>query len=426
MVEDFTPTNGDDGTDAKVFVNGTRVPAGNVDIHWRREGDCSMTSYAEAEIVSPYNGVDYANAFRGLNPSEQNAFDVIRIAVRDYETGQFFTQFHGLVTGVGNSSGASRVFTTRAQGLGQFPSNVEASVNFESEQGIAPDTVLGYIEDELTSLAPSNFSVGQFTETESVDVNDSDNLTPIDVLLSSNRTFITDQGNIWTSKSFTANRHTVADVITWFENKTNTRLFFAPTFNGAAIGAVVDASITTHDAHYLDGDIRIVENDAFAELRPVNSLVGKGAAQRSLENDDSLFGVSATKQYARVLARHDGLYRRSGQTRLVPQTQYESDAENKGEVIKETKRALARAIEDTTGGDMVTLQRAPLFPFDRINAKPTCDQQTGTNTKPITYEVDRVHHKLRGGQHSTCTLNVGVKVDPTEDITVVEEGWEDA
>ena len=51
--------------DAKVYVNGTRVPAGDVDVHWRREGPAAATSYCEAEVISPYEGVDYIEAFKG-------------------------------------------------------------------------------------------------------------------------------------------------------------------------------------------------------------------------------------------------------------------------------------------------------------------------------------------------------------------------
>jgi hypothetical protein len=428
MVEDFAPKSGDDGTDAKVFVNGTRVPAGDVDVHLRREGAASVTSYAEAEIASPYNGVDYIDAFDGIDTDAQDTFDRLRIEVRDYETDGWHTQFHGMVTGVGNGDGGSSIFNCRAQGPGQFISNIPASQPFTAQNGLTTSVVLDYIARELSKATPDAFTIQRTTG--DVDSLSSETGAIGDFFVEQARDLgvtVDENQNLWTSKTFTPNRHTLGDVVEWVENKTDSRVWVVPTEDGGNIVAFENPAQNVHEAHYLGGDIRVVENDAFAELRPINSLTLKGEAQRSLENtSDGFGGTSAVNKYVKTVARHKTLYERAGETALFAGKEVESDAENKFEANNEARRTLARAIEDTTGGDMVTLQRAPISPYDVVVAKPTCDQQTGTDTEPITYEVDRVHFKLRGGEHSTCTLNVGIRVDPTEDITILQSGWEDA
>ncbi len=422
-VPDFTPPT-NSNPDGRVYVNGTRVPAGDIDIHWRREGPAAATSYCEVEVISPYEGTDYINTFQGIETETQDSFDELRVEVQDYETGDYFTQFYGLVTGVGNGTGMSRVFDCRAQGIGQFLNSVTADKTFLAEdQQIQSETVIRYLIAQLNeTLPPTVTTATTATEPATVDV------SLKEYILSGLGT--SPEGSrfnkIVTDKTFTPNRHTLKDVVAWLEGKTDTRIWFVPTADGAAILQQRSPQITNHRAHYLGGDLRVVSNDAFAELRPANTLIGKGSALKSYQNDDGSFGFSGkTSRFAQVTARHETLYERAGENALQARSQLETDAQSMTEVENDTRRALASAIEETTGGSMETLLRAPLLPYDTILAQPTCDEQQGTNTDPLTYQVDRVQFRLRGGEYSTCDINVGIRVDPNEDITIADRAWKD-
>jgi len=437
MVEDHTPGV---ETDSRVFVNQTRVPVADIDIHVRNEGPASITRYAEGEIASPFQGVDYIDAFDGVDDTEsQDSFDTVRIDVRDYETGQYATQFHGIVTGVGNSTGLSRIWKFRAQGPGLLLDNIEASKRFSGEVGVLRDEVLTYIRNRLSEKLPFSVGggqVGEFEPPESTDLSDSDAISetgaidaaPINREENIEAIREVREDRILDSQWFRPNRHTVTDVVNWFERKTGTRLWITPTGGGGSLFATANPTgAPPHTAHYLNGDntIRVVNNDALSELRPVNTLVVAGKADRST-NSVGQYEQSEppSGRYVRAVARHDGLYRRAGETELRAQRDYESDSQQKSTVESEARRLLADEIEGATGGDMQTLLRSPIQPFDIVRAQPTCDEEAGTNTQPVDYEVSRVTYRIRPDDISHCQVNVGVKVDPQEDISV-ESSWEE-
>lgn len=413
----------DDTTDARVFVNDVRVPVSDVDIHMRKEGPLSATRYAEGKIASPFNGVDYINAFDAANEDGQGQYDVIRIEVRDYLSDQFVTQFHGLVTGLGNGSGPERIWTFRAQGVGLFFDKVDAGFTVENKDGITADSIAEIITQKINELF-----VGQPFNIDSV-VGNNAGVYKSEPDLSDPEFEQGPDGELrgtgTTTKSFVANRHTLADIVRWLEKTFELYAYVDHVPENPALFAVRDPHAGTHTAHYMGGNLQIIQNDALSELRPVNTLIAKGSAQDSTGPFNGLFSADEpADEYAYAIARHKDLFKRSGEMPLRAKS-LEVDARDMEEVKKQARQKLKERIDDTSSGDMLTLPRAPVQPFNLVEAKPTCQESPATNVPAVTYEVHRVHHRIRGGERSTTKLNVGVHTNAVEDLVIDEEGYRD-
>jgi len=435
-----------DNADAAVYVNGTRVPVTDVDIHMRKEGDLSVCRYAEGKIVSPWQGEDYVEAFGAVEEESQSSYDTVRIEVRDTSLGTLLTQFHGLVTGLGNSGGdLEREWEFRAQGPGLILSKTAASKPFTSDGGgLSPRTVFDYITEELSKKCPfdvssrldlsvpegnEEFTVEQDDDgllENAVDAITSDTTVSDTSLLPGPTNVAEGNENREVIKAFRPNRHTLADVVNWFQNKYNVRTWMVPTQSGATLVAVRYPHRNTHKAHYLDdGLLKVMDNDALSELRPINTLVAKGDAKRSRRSA----GIYEVKddpegEYAYAKVRHKALHDRAGGIELEG-THLEVDAFDKKTVVSEAKQHLKTRIDQASGGDMHTLPSAVVHPYDLVRAKPSCDGNSATDVPAVEYEIHRVHHEIRSGAPSQTVLDVGIRTAIAKDIEVVEDGWKD-
>lgn len=410
------PYDPDCRTDTRVYVNGVRLPAGDLDLYYRKEGPLDIGRYCEGTFASPRKGEDYTDAFNGLSQGEQTEWDVLRVDVKDTATDEYHTAFHGLVTGVGNGSGMEKRWHFRAQGPGLLVDRIPASKTFVDPK---VKDVLRYIESELEDAFPLEISINGAARDD----------------------FVKKYGDahqfVWglvgldeddrsknarrSAKTFKSNRKTLADVINWLKDKSGVRSWIEPTERGGVLVGVNNPTAVEHEAHYLGGDVHVAQNDALSELHPVNTVTVKGQTADSL-GTNTAFEIEQinvpddTYNYAK--ARHVPLYERAGQREYVPAPRQESDAQTRAEVKNEAKSVLKEYIDGTTGGDMQTLLTSPIKPFDTIRAQPTCDSSPASNTDPITYEVSRVHHEVKAGGISTTTLNVGVHTS-FEDIEIV-------
>lgn len=434
MVDSFEPTP-IERTPSRVYVNGTRIPVGTVDIHIRKEGPLDFTRYAEFQFFSPFNdGVDYINAFNGVETDEsdeQTTLDRIRIDVKDSATGVYTTEFRGYVTGVGAAAdGPEQVFFCRAEGWGHYAEQIPASKNFDRvlEKSNWEEHPVGkYIIEEYKKALPDDL----LFEAESVfKRSDSDpNLTDGSFILTDDpindilfRVLTVDTINAITAKTFHSNKHTIADVVTWFLNHASGRIAFYPTTDSLVLSHDDDRSRAQHDAHYLGGDLNVIENNALQELRPVNTMVVNGQAQGSIGSVNP-FGTDLSRgEYFTAKARHTKLYRRANETELRAGPVVNSDAQTAGEVANSARKQLKERISETTGGGMTTQLRGGILPFDLVQARPTCQETAASDTQPIVYEVDRVHHEIPPSGIPKTNLNVGIKTLDSE-IELVRE-WD--
>jgi len=415
----ITPYDPDCETDSEVYVNGTRLPAGDIDIYIRKEGPLDISRYVEGTFASPFRGEDYTETFNGLNPAEQDSFDTVVVTVKDTMTDDYNLTFRGVVTGVGNSSGPEKEWNFRAQGPGLLLDRIPASGKFTDATAL---DVLKYVRQELDDRLPFSVSLETITDEDAQELTIGQTISRLAPVLGGAAKMF---DVLSTPKTFTSNKHSLADVVNWLRDKTGVRIWLTPTTNGVGFIATATPTIREHEAHYLGGNVAVVNNDALSELKPANTVVLKGSAKKSLVSVGPFSINEPQDEYTAVKARHQTLYERAGRSELHAETNGVSDGAESNEVANEAQSILKDAIDEATGGDMQTLLRSPIKPYDTITAKPTCDENEASNTRPLTYEVSRVHHEITGGSLSQTTLNVGVKAS-MDDIEIVNSWKNDS
>jgi hypothetical protein len=426
-IPDFSP---DGGVDTRLYVNGTRIPVGKVNIHIRKEGPLGITHYAEATFASPFDGVDYVGAFDGTDPTEQERFDILQLTTDPSDGSDPLPIFTGFVTGLGNTAdGPSRMWRCRAQGIEHLLDKIEASVTFgNTETKTRLADIAAYVAERLTERSPFTVDFeGSADDTvlkRTLPDNAATFLAGIDPVL---RTVAAVSDEIATTKTFQANKHTLSDVLDWAARKTNgtPHLRLRSNLRDPSAELRFGLQKRSHVARYLGGELQVVDNDALNEMRPINTAVVKGSAQASRSGLNPFNITASDKTYITAKARHTPLYRRAGGNELRVSTETQSDAATEAEVEREAKQILRERIGGATEGRITTIFHPRLRPFDQIVAKPTCDGSPATDVKPITYEVNRVHHQIRPNddEKPKSILNVGIKVDTDEDISIVRS-WE--
>jgi len=443
------PYNPDCKTDSRVWINDeernveNRLPVADVDVWLRREGPLDIGRYAEVTFASPFRGEDYAPLFDGLDPDNQNQWDTLKIEVKDHATDEYSLVFHGMVTAVGNGVGPEQLWKARAQGPALFADKIAASQSF-SDASVRD--VLKYCAFEFAEKLPLTIPV-ETNEVPTQDVRNTqtnsagepetdivnqvlDNIGEvIDIWAGAGNS--AEEGDsivneVLSSKTFQSNRHTIADVVNWLKGKTGTRLWFEPTQQGAILVGSTEPTATGHMAHYEGGQTAIINNDALVEINPANTIKVQGRTPNTLFEVGEWDANIPGSHYFTAVARHKPLYERAGKTEYLAETDQPSDANTSTEVKNEAKSLLKERIDEATAGDMQTLLKSPIKPFDTITARPTCQSSPATNVQPITYEVSRVHHQIRPGDSDEDTmteLNVGVHA-ALDDIEIIDS-WEE-
>lgn len=407
-VRDHNPTG---ETDSKVFVNGTRIPVANADVHLRKEGPLDITRYAEVRFPAKYQGERYVDAFDTHQPDNQTSFDTLTIELQT-GTGDFTTVFRGFVTGVG-ATDSSPIWECRARGPTNILTNIPAGNQFTLANG---DIVINYITNEVNRKFP--FPVKSPTGKADDPLEDIQIFERRKTL--GNRIFRdTESSGDLAPRTFTENRHTLADVASWLRSKEGLRLWLEPTENGVVLLPLTNPTLEQHDAHYLDGNVQIIENNALSELAPINTLVAKGEAVQSRLGVGNFEINLPQNKYFNAKVRHKQLYQRAGETELHADGFIESDGITTEEVENDAKSGLKDAVDKATAGDMEVLLNGDVIPFDTIRARPTCRSEA-EKTVPVTYEVSRVHHMVNPDEGvSRSLINVGVHTDIEQDIEVV-------
>lgn len=410
-------------TDSKVFVNNTRLPVGSVDLYYRKEGALDFTRICEAEFPSPWAGQEWVDLFKTLTPEEQSSPDTVRVELLDNVTDEYVIAFQGIITGVRNSAnGGDRRWEFRAEGVGHLLSNIPASTKFSETSATQP---LKYVVQELNERVP--FDVTILTTDES-QVQDPVTVTPVSSLFNPTAGVASkleeilpvDFSLINSAKTFTYGKHTLSNVISWVAEKAGLFVWFQPTQDGVGLVATKNPTARKHVAHNLGGNTALVNNNAYAELKPVNSITVKAPAKKSTESVIPFNIGEPSNNLLTVTAHHKPLLERAGGNEFHGNVHRLSDAMTKEEVMNEARRLLKKNVDETTSGDMQTLLRAPIDPYDTIEAQPACNNNIAKDYSPLTYEVSRVHHKVDASGISTTDLTVGIKTNLQEDIEIVD------
>ena len=431
MVSDFQPQ---ETCPTRVYCNGTRLPANDVDVHIRKEGPLAINRYAEVNFTSPWDGEDYLSLFNTLkDPSNQDGFDLLRIETRNKEleseddTEPYSTLFHGFVTGIGGSNHDSqKIHQCRSQGFEHLLDSIPASNAFKGQY--TNKDILEYIHTEYTDKLGELITVSTTYNTDVEQLSAEGGL--LTVLPGS---LIGLVKAIKSNKTFLANKHTLTNVVNWFSEKTNQQVWFQPVPEGVSliIADNLSQNSTHHTAHYLqDGETQIINNNALSEIKPINSVVLNSKATGSTADVDLLgFDVTSIgdKEFTQVKARHLPLYKRSGGVDFSD-TIKKSDSETKRETEQEAKKKLKERIDGATSGSMQVVHNKYIQPFDTIEARPTVNEVANDDINSLTYEVSRCHYKAH---HTTdgiphIDVQAGIHTDVEEDIEIIRTNEKDA
>lgn len=268
-------------------------------------------------------------------------------------------------------------------------------------------------------------------------------------------------------ESFTTNRHTLQDVYDWFERRTNASLFFTPQSDAVTlvadvvperrlfadqnvieyiddkfsniretVGDIADTELldelpfditglSTGDGYRPHQNVRIIENDALYEMKPMNTLHLRGASRKGLFADQSSpdYNGSRSITYPSVKAVHPGLLEASDGYELAPEV-VESDATTLEQAEFEAKKALREELSETSEGEIIMNGTPRILPFDRLDAFEQCGDDIKFEQVPVQYEVESVKHEKMADDIFKTRLQVSIWAnDRTIDIvesTMVE------
>jgi len=420
MVNDYEPVK---PCPTRVYVNGTRIPAMDVDIHLRKEGPLDLNRYADITFASPWNDKDFLSLFDSL--TEDPSTDTLRVDSRDQKNSVYTTLFNGVVTAVGDSQNSNRKkHRCRARGPEHYLNRIPASKVFKSP--FSTTDILKYVNDELNK---------NYVLDIGINVEDETFLKSRGLFgqakLFAQFLFGTSLGS---SKSFQQNKHSLADVLAWVKDKLGGRVWIQPLGADSSIdGQFVFLDQPTqqsqsHTAHYLnDGKVRVIDNSSLKEIKPLNQITVNGRASDSFERSQYGNQTITGKEFVQVTARHETLFERNNE-KILTDTVFKSDAETKQEVEQEARSILKKRIDEATSGSMETvLPDATIQPYDTITARPTVNGQT-VEVPPLTYEVHQCHYQVDTSNNKLhkIDLNCGIHTDINEDISIISSNIKEA
>lgn len=256
-------------------------------------------------------------------------------------------------------------------------------------------------------------------------------------------------------KQFTANRHTIKDVLKWLREKAGANIHFETRYDGAGSPTdefiiVVDSNPTrkyfAQDAAILNDAVdfqiydraHVIENTALQKIGSINtvSVRGETGTQATQNNQqgararlrDQGFGPTGDTspppdKFPYVKVRHDGLYQAATDTQFGPQN-IEISASTTDQAERVAKRKLLDKIaaETSTSGKIELYGNPFIEPYDRLTAYETCIDRVELNEAPVDYEIAEVVHEKDALDVYRTHVRVNLYADQS-DITTVEKKY---
>ena len=420
---DFSPPEPvfecDSNPPARVYVGGTRIPVINngVRTEIRKDGAMGLTRYSEVFFPREWGGEAFENAVRALDPNEANVYDPVDIQFRDYgDDGEYKTVHRGFVMGVGGGGRGDLERRMTVGDVGQLLGGMPIDQEFTYEAGTEIEDVIADIIDqiELGGVVPKVFSSIEFNAIES-EAADTDSLglgntidfadagltdvTPgigISILVS----LLTRD-----RKEFEPNKHTVADIIAWIEDRLEGYFYFRPP-EGSSVGESDIELVYDQDpgfeftANHLDENggygVQIYKNNALYEIRPINQYLVNGAVTTSTTTPGAATDPPAetTKQYPQAIVQHEQL----AELANVPLRPPDEHADEVTTVAGAEKRAiegLKNALDESGLGAIEMAPSPRMRPYSTIKSLLACGEERSEDSEPFEYEVESVVHNAR-------------------------------
>jgi hypothetical protein len=213
--------------------------------------------------------------------------------------------------------------------------------------------------------------------------------------------------------TFSSNRDTLVDVLSWFQSATNSRVWFQPSGStGITLTAVTD-STRQYDLTPSSDDIPfVIKNNALYELSPINGVKVKGATGTRVENPIYSFNLPTGTTYTEAVATYPPLVERFDGELLKTTTSKKTDGDA---LTNEAAKKLKEAVDAESDGEMVTTLAPQLRPYDRVESTPACSGVT-TDVPPLRYEIQEAVHSVVPSDNNLprTEINVSMSIRPDE------------
>lgn len=251
------------------------------------------------------------------------------------------------------------------------------------------------------------------------------------------------------TQHFRSNRHTLKDVFTWFEKKTEAKLSFEPMNNSVRLLADIKPTRRTfaqfrvitdqalNEGNHIDfhEPITVIKNDALYEMRPVNTLRLSGSYPKgTLDkiNNGIQEGFASlsdkypapTETYPFVKVQVPSLVEAAGGNEISGEI-VESDAKELDEAEREARQRLTQKLSEATEGSVTIKGEPRIMPFDKLVAYETCGDVVAYESEPVEYEVESVKHVASADEGFKTDLKVSIYANESN-IETVERYIEEA
>jgi len=386
-------------------------------LYERKQGPTSITRRAEISIPIEYEGRVWTDEITAF--TEGGAIQPAELRFGGMTDSDTFADptpvFRGYVGAVGSASN-SNVAQVSVFDPATFLSRIEAGITFTKETTV--DDVLAYLRDEFIDSVDVfdnlliDSSARDQTVTQYVSVFGFDKATRVPGRDKGG-------GRSVGGSTFSTNRDTLADVLTWLQTRTGVHVEFQPTNAGYGLRLVVSdtpPSVGVDLTDESDGYPLVIDNQALYEMRPFNALRLKGDKGFNLTAFGQRLRTPFGNEYPEVIAKYTPLEERFGGLLVETDT---SPLNNQDRLEEATIAQLKERLDEVSGGSITTTFAPDLRPFDRVDAKPACRGVTA-DVDQLQYEVQRAVHAVVpdddyddvGVPHTE--LAVSIRVDPSK------------
>ena len=400
-----------------------RVPLidDGVTLHERTDGPTDIARMAEVTIPASAYDTDWSAFMR------RNQMEPATLVMNDETVDQSIVALHGYVAAIGG--GSKNTETCRIGGPSQFLTEIGASASFTRSTRLRE--ILTYLKNAFEDGQPVFDSV-------EIDVRDTIGLEPsvLEIFgtnLDTRKDKGADSANVGfvnrtyaRKSSYNRKEHTLGDVFTDLLQDFVATLTIQPAPDSDADLTIViqpDPNGYTALAEHLGGDLRVYENDALAEIAPINQVRVEGIAGRKLQtpigNTNVTFGDNeypyVVVQYPSLVDRADAVFEATTTVSLT----------NVLPITQRAERILDERVTSRSDGPVVTALTPTLHPRSGIKSRPRLTDAV-IDADPIAYEIREARHKAyanENGVHAESRFDVALYTDAL-DIEVVEVGSE--
>ena len=342
----------------------------------RKDGPADVNRMADVHV--PVDWIDRSY----LGVVQESRHNLAKITVQQPQSENYQTVLHGYVSSVGGSS-ETNVARVRIVDPSKFLGQISASTTFGGiEQRNDIESVLEYVTGRMEEETPFE-DIGYVTNVNDPSIVEKDD--------NPGRLGLRTQ-----QRRFQRNRDVLTDVMSWLA-KTVGGVWQIRPF-GDRIGIEVttdphnDRVLGAHDGE--ESDSLLMENNALAELRPINAVRAVGTVNKSIEQ--SLFDAELPfggDEFPVATVEHPTLVDRANGRRQMKRI--EVDVGTKSGVVNAAKRKLKDLTDGPSGGQLIAAPIPQITPYDRVSAVPACNEHREADVKPIDYEAERVRHIFR-------------------------------